>query len=99
MKLKHEIRAGVQIEERMWDELGRYLSDEGLLAYTVTRWKSDAQKKQQSLGRELERQQKLAEDRVAREERQLAAFREHANTRFRAQHDELNRQQKLAVER
>ncbi len=99
MKLKHEIRADVQIEERMWDELGRYLSDEGLLSYTVARWKTDAQKKQQSLGRELERQQKAAEDRVKREEQQLAALREHASARFRAQHDELNRQQKLAVER
>ncbi|HMI92777.1 MAG TPA: hypothetical protein VK509_15480, partial [Polyangiales bacterium] len=61
LKLDPSKRADVQVQERLWNELGRFLSDEGLRNYTVVRSHESAIKKLQGQGSELGKQHALAE--------------------------------------
>jgi hypothetical protein len=99
MKLDRSKRADVQVQERLWPELGRFLSDEGLRNYTIVRAHKLAVKKLQAQGAELARQHALAEQREKRRAEQLVALKEHAGKRLTAQNEELLRQSKLASDR
>jgi hypothetical protein len=99
LKLDPSKRADVQVQERLWNELGRFLSDEGLRNYTVVRSHESAVKKLQGEGNELGKQHALAEQREKRRAEQLVLLKEHANKRLAAQNEELLRQSKIANDR
>ena len=99
LKLDPSKRADVQVQERLWSELGRFLSDEGLRNHTVVRARERAIKKLQGQGSELAKQHALAEQREKRQAEQLVMLKDHAIKRLTAQNEELLRQSKIASDR
>ena len=99
LKLDRSKRADVQVQERLWSELGRYLSDEGLRNYTVVRAHERVIAKLQRLDAEQAKQHASAEQREKLRGQQLVLLKDHAGKRLTAQNGELLRQSKLASDR
>ena len=99
LKLDPSKRADVQVQERLWQELGRFISDEGLRNFTVARSRQQVLQKLQRHAAEQTKQQALAGQRTKLRGEQLALLKEHAGKRLAGQNEELLRQSKIASDR
>ena len=92
-------RLDVQARERLWPELGRFLSDEGARQHRVAVMRASADAVMRGQGEELYRQKELADRRAKLREERLAAASGRAASRLAAQDAELARQASVAQER
>ena len=92
-------RLDTQARVRLWPELGRFLSDEGLRQHLLAVMRASADAVLHGQGDEMVRQRELADRRAKLREQLLLASSKRAASRLAAQSAELARQAGLAQER
>lgn len=99
MKMRKDERFDTQIRKRMWQELGRCVSDEGMRQFLVGYRTAAAMQKLQAQEDELAHQRELAEKHAKQLAQRLEAMKTHARARLLAEQTEITHQSELASER
>ena len=90
--------ADAQPRERLWNEVGRFISDEGLREYRVTHAREAAKQLLAAQDKEIVRQQEIAARHEQERAKRLAALKGKAQALLQQQDAELKRQVTVAAE-